>query len=208
MVKQPTQVTSKPLKRRAKQARSKATVEAIVEAAAQILSGQGLAGLNTNAIAKRAGVSVGSVYEYFADKRAIVDLLLDRHLGDGEAALRSGAAILGSDPKPADIVDALVAGSIQLHQADPQLHRVLSSEVVLSESQAQRVADLRAGLTAGIAAMLANSVEDPQLKATILVDTADALAHRWIVDDAGTPVAAERLAGEMRVMLGAYLNAA
>ena len=65
--------------------RSRATVAQIVEGAARILEERGFEGYNTNAIAKRAGVSVGSVYQYFPDKDAITaavirretDLLLD-----------------------------------------------------------------------------------------------------------------------------------
>lgn len=59
-------------RRRPRQARSRATWEVIVEAAAQVLERRGLAGFNTNAIAERAGVSVGSVYRYFPEKHAIL----------------------------------------------------------------------------------------------------------------------------------------
>jgi len=197
---------NKRLKRNAKQARAKATVEAIVEAAAQILARKGAPGLNTNAVARRAGVSVGSVYEYFSNKHEIVDFLLDRHLAEGEAALRDGAANLGVDPSPSDVIEALVDGAIRLHQNDPELHRVLSSEIALDQDQQKRVDNLRLGLIGAVSAALARSQEDPEIKATILVDTADALAHRWIVDEAGTPIPADRLASEMTKMLKAYLK--
>jgi AcrR family transcriptional regulator len=59
-------------RRRPRQSRSRATWEAIVEAAVQILERRGSEGLNTNRIAERAGVSVGSVYQYFPDKHAIL----------------------------------------------------------------------------------------------------------------------------------------
>jgi len=54
------------------QARSRATREAIVQAATQVLEHDGPAGFNTNRIAERAGVSVGSVYQYFSNKHAIL----------------------------------------------------------------------------------------------------------------------------------------
>ena len=58
------------------QARSTATVAAILEAAARILETDGLAGYSTNAIARRAGVSVGSLYQYFPGKDAITRALI------------------------------------------------------------------------------------------------------------------------------------
>src|ERR1700723_2407444 len=58
------------------QARSKETVSVILEASARILESDGLQGFNTNAIAVRAGVSVGSIYQYFPNKDAIVVALI------------------------------------------------------------------------------------------------------------------------------------
>lgn len=59
-------------KKSPRQARSKATVEAIIQASAQLLEEEGYAPLTTNGVAQRAGVSIGSVYEYFPGKDAIV----------------------------------------------------------------------------------------------------------------------------------------
>ena len=58
------------------QRRSAATVEFVLDAAARILDEVGLAGLNTNAVARRAGISVGSLYQYFPGKEAIVSALI------------------------------------------------------------------------------------------------------------------------------------
>ncbi len=71
----------------ARQARSAATTEVIVEAAARILETSGHAGFTTNAIAERAGVSVGSLYQYFPNKDAITRALIRRELGLLEAAI-------------------------------------------------------------------------------------------------------------------------
>lgn len=72
------------MKKEPRQARSKATVSAIVEACARILAQQGYGALSTNEIAEVAGVSIGSVYEYFPGKEAIVATmiqdLLERNL--------------------------------------------------------------------------------------------------------------------------------
>lgn len=65
-------------RKKPRQARSAATVEAILDAAAHILERQGLAFLTTNHIADRAGVSVGSLYQYFPAKQAILTEIIRR----------------------------------------------------------------------------------------------------------------------------------
>lgn len=60
------------------QARASQTVDAIIEAATQILQNDGEERLNTNRIAERAGVSIGSLYQYFADKEAIIEAIARR----------------------------------------------------------------------------------------------------------------------------------
>ena len=68
-------------RRRPRQARSRATWEAIVEAAAQILERRGPAAFNTNEVAERAGVSIGTLYQYFGDKHAVLAAAARRELG-------------------------------------------------------------------------------------------------------------------------------
>ena len=67
-----TSKESKIQRRSPKQARARATCEAILEAASQILERDGAEGFNTNAVAERAGVSIGTLYQYFPDKTAIL----------------------------------------------------------------------------------------------------------------------------------------
>ena len=66
------------LRKRPRQARSEALVSAILEAAARILETQGLDALTTTAVADRAGVSVGSLYQYFPGRSAILAELTRR----------------------------------------------------------------------------------------------------------------------------------
>lgn len=75
-----------------RQARARASVEAILEAAAQILETGGEAAFNTNAVAERAGVSIGAVYRYFPDKRAILVALSEQEQARLDAAPASGLA--------------------------------------------------------------------------------------------------------------------
>jgi AcrR family transcriptional regulator len=62
------------------QARSTLTVEAIFDATIQVLLADGIEGLTTTKVASRAGVSVGTLYQYFSDKRELLTAALERHL--------------------------------------------------------------------------------------------------------------------------------
>jgi len=79
-----------------RQVRAEETVSAILEGAAQILEAGGLAGFTTNAVAERAGVSIGTLYQYFADKSALLRALAEREM---EATLTAVAKTLRADPK-------------------------------------------------------------------------------------------------------------
>ncbi len=76
----------KPLRER-QQVRSRETFEAILQAAAQVFERRGYAAATTNRIAERAGVSIGSLYQYFPNKAAILVALSERHLQQGIARL-------------------------------------------------------------------------------------------------------------------------
>ena len=71
-----------------RQPRSRVTVEAILDAAARILGERGWAGFTTNAAAEVAGVSIGSLYQYFPNKLALVEAVRRRHFEEVLAALR------------------------------------------------------------------------------------------------------------------------
>ncbi|MZR64415.1 TetR/AcrR family transcriptional regulator [Alcanivorax sp. DP30] len=77
------------MKKEPRQARSRASVQAMVEACARILEERGYAGLTTNAVAEVAGVSIGSLYEYFPGKEAIVARLCGALLADVSSTLNA-----------------------------------------------------------------------------------------------------------------------
>src|SRR5690349_2213196 len=80
-----------------RQARATETVETILEGAAQVLEAGGLAAFTTNAVAERAGVSIGTLYQYFADKDALVQAIAERELkvtlGKVAESLRNHSAL-------------------------------------------------------------------------------------------------------------------
>lgn len=110
-----------------RQARSRALVEAILQATARVLAERGYAGTNTNLVAERAGVSVGSVYQYFPNKDSLVTALHERHAAQMQEAIEQVlAASRAQDLREslAAIVHALLAA----HRVEPELHRVLEQE--------------------------------------------------------------------------------
>ena len=102
-------------------------------------------------------------------------------------------------------MDLLIAGFVSIHEANPPLHRVLSSEVPLSETTKNRVQALRLGIINLVSRALARHLEEPGIAAQLLVDTVDAVTHRWLVEDGGALAAPDRLKTELKRMFSAYL---
>lgn len=107
-----------------RQGRSPETVRAIVEAAARILETRGHAGYNTNAVAHAAGVSPGSLYQYFPNKAALTKALIIRETSAFLAACDSAGATTGGREGIAHFVAAAIQH--QLHR--PTLARLLDVE--------------------------------------------------------------------------------
>lgn len=115
-------------RKRASQERSRATVDALVEATARILVRDGFDRASTNRIAQEAGVSIGSLYQYYPGKEALVVAVIDRHSRDLMNVVRAAAAQIATEP--IDIgVRKLVAAAIEAHRVDARLHRVLAEQI-------------------------------------------------------------------------------
>jgi AcrR family transcriptional regulator len=103
-------------------------VEAILDAVVRILKREGVDGVTTNRVAAVAGVSIGSVYQYFPDKRAIFGALHDRHV-EQISRLIEGALVAHAAAPFDDLVRALVEALVEAHASDPELHELLTTEV-------------------------------------------------------------------------------
>ncbi|MCO4773679.1 MAG: TetR/AcrR family transcriptional regulator [Deltaproteobacteria bacterium] len=111
--------------RKPSQERSRVTVEAILEGASQVLRSEGLAACGTTKIAKRAGVSVGTLYQYFPNKESIFEELIDRLL-DQRAAARSAVVEATEDTEDLGAaVRSLMDQLLAVHMADPELQHEL-----------------------------------------------------------------------------------
>ena len=112
----------------ASQERSRATVDALAEATARILVKEGFDKASTNRIAEVAGVSVGSLYQYFPSKEALVAAVVERHQQEIMQTVRSELADISTQPVK-KAIRALVAVAVKAHRVDPKLHRVLAEQI-------------------------------------------------------------------------------
>jgi len=103
-------------------------VEAILDAVVRILKRQGVDAVTTNRIAEVAGVSVGSVYQYFPDKGAIFVALHDRH-AEQMGRLVDKAVVEHAGAPAEEMIAALVDALVDAHARDPELFALLDAEV-------------------------------------------------------------------------------
>ena len=198
-------------RKRPLQERSRATVDAILTAATHVFSAQGYAGATTNKVAERAGVSIGSLYQYFPNKDALLAALIDAHVREGETLLTKAAAegITAGEGLPS-VVRRLVRAMVEFHARDRALHRVLFEEAPLPRSVRRRIEEIEAQVTGLVAQYLVRAAHppppDPALAAAIVVQTVEGLTHRLVVyghDD----VSVERWVEEISTLVVRYLAA-
>lgn len=132
----PRKISTSPRKL-PKQDRSKFTVDTILTAAAHILAENGYDNASTNRIAERAGFSIGSLYQYFPNKEAIMSALRERHVNEMTAIVESALNKYANHPIDVALYE-LVKACVVAHAIDPILHQVLSEQVPrLSHSSAE-----------------------------------------------------------------------
>jgi AcrR family transcriptional regulator len=193
---------AKPARRRAKQQRARATVDAVIEAAAQVLQREGYARATTNRIAQVAGVSVGTIYQYFGDKEEIFDALIRQEVDSLQRILRR------ITPVPRQPIGAALRSLLQtLVRARPDaplLYRSL--EHVPNALFRRRVAAARGGLVEWVRDFLAVHrrelrVRDLDTAAFLLVTTAEGVAM-----NASPEFFRERGAEELTTLFERYLT--
>ena len=198
----PTEVA--PLRRRPVQQRSTQRVEKMLEACAQLIDEVGYDGLTTTLIAERAGVAVGSLYQFFPDKRAVVQELTQRNL-DRFVRTVSEHFEHAELAHWWDAVDAVFDVYMTMHREVPAFSRLHFGDVVdlrlLDESKdnntviAEKLTELlieEFGLDSG----------ELQLPLSVAVEAADAVLHlAFRRDPSGDPT----LVAEAREMVRGYL---
>jgi len=112
----------------ATQQRSRATVDNLVEATARILVKEGFDKASTNRIAEVAGVSIGSLYQYFPSKESLVAAVVERHQGKIMQMVRAEMAeVMNETVETA--VRKFVAVAVAAHRLEPRLHQVLAEQI-------------------------------------------------------------------------------
>ncbi len=167
-------------RKHASQERSRATVDALLEATARILVHEGFDKASTNRIAEKAGVSVGSLYQYFPTKEALVAAVIDRHDADLMRVARAALAEVASLPLE-QAVRRVVAVAIDAHRLDPKLHRALSEQIP-RVSRLEKVATFNREYHSLFRAYLEDHkkelrVTDLDLAAYVCVTSIEALTH-------------------------------
>jgi AcrR family transcriptional regulator len=118
---------TKPRKH-ASQERSRLTVDALLEATTRVLVKEGFDKASTNRIAEQAGVSIGSLYQYYPSKEALVAAVIERHSQEIARVVRGAMEEVASEPLDKG-VRRLVAVAVEAHRIDPKLHRVLAEQI-------------------------------------------------------------------------------
>ncbi len=168
----------------ASQKRSRATVETLLDATARVLAREGYDRASTNWIAATAGVSVGSLYQYFPNKEALVAALVARHNREMLQLLRD-ALIQVASRDLATAMRELVRATVDAHLVDPALHRVFAEQVPRM-GQLAKIEALQRETFLLIRAYLEErrhdiSVRDLDSATAICVTTVEALTHEFVI---------------------------
>ena len=186
------------------QDRGRRTVARVLDAAAEEFVSAGYDATTTTQIAQRAGVSVGSLYQFFPDKQALLDALADRHVAGVDEILVASTR-LGEDATLADIVRLIVEGIVDYTRAEPFFGVLFAGAG--SAPVARASGRLRSELAGRVEAIIAYKPIAPERRkvvAAVCVDLLAALLPRTL-DSRGRRVPA--MIREVELALGAYLAA-
>lgn len=190
-----------------RQRRSELTRQRILDAAAHVFADHGYAAGTTNRIAERAHMSIGSLYQYFPNKDAILVELMTAHVQAGIATTQRYLAA-GLPDSLEDTLRLFVRATIDNHRDAPALHRVLFEEAprppeflrMLHESEITIVTLTQALLDAHPQVR----VDDTHTAARLVVAAIESLVHRLIASP--TPIEITPFENELVVMLTKYLT--
>jgi len=168
----------------ASQERSRSTVDALLEATARVLIKEGYDRASTNRIAEVAGVSIGSLYQYFPSKEALVAAVADRHTWEVSEVTRN--ALVKVAARPIEVAAReFVSIAIDAHRVNPKLHGVLAEQI----PRVGRLENVEANVRESYALVRGYleahrdeiDVADLDLAAFVLVTVVEALTHAAVL---------------------------
>jgi AcrR family transcriptional regulator len=194
-------------RRRPTQRRARATVEAVLDAVVRILKREGAGAVTTNRIAEVAGVSIGSLYQYFPDKRAIFVALHERHIEQIDRLVERTLVEHAAAPLD-ELMRAMVEAMVDAHTGDPELFEMMQAEVPHRADGTRDFAERLHG-----AFLLAISAREHEIKgrrdlntiAFVVTQTVEALSHGAALKRPAGMSLAEAKAEAVRAVL-AYLH--
>ncbi|MGW6454835.1 TetR/AcrR family transcriptional regulator [Streptomyces sp. NPDC055078] len=193
-------------RRTPRQVRAELTRERILTAAAHVFAEFGYAAGTTNRIAEHGRMSIGSLYQYFPNKDAILAELLIRHIDRGTW---TGAE--GLDLTPGTLREAvrdLVRDAIDHHRDDPQLLRIMIEEAPVSSELIAAIDRHGKARVSQVRDVLARHpdvhVQDLDVAAELVVGTVEMNTHKLMATP--HPIQAERLETELVAMITRYLH--
>jgi AcrR family transcriptional regulator len=193
-------------RRRPRQVRAELTRERILDAAAHVFAEHGYAAGTTNRIAERARISIGSLYQYFPNKDAILAELLVQHIDRGAW---TGADELDLAPGTLGAtVRAIVRDAIDNHRDDPRLLRVMVEQAPVSQELIDTIDRHGKLRTAQVRDVIVRhpdiDVGDPDVAADIILFTVEMNTHKFMASPGATPV--EAFEEELVAMVTRYLR--
>ena len=193
-----------PLRRQPVQQRSAKRVAQMLDASAQLINEIGYDALTTTLIAKRAGVAVGSLYQFFPDKRAVIRALTQRNVDYFLAAVAERLA--GEDPGHWwDVVDSVLDIYLDMHRSVPGFSRVHFGDVVDRQLLDEK-RDNNGVIADSLADLVRKYVENPgerlSLVIAIAIEVAGALLKfAFARDSQGDP----EIVAETKYLIKGYL---
>jgi len=193
-------------RRKPRQVRAELTRERILTAAAHVFAEHGYAAGTTNRIAERARISIGSLYQYFPNKDAILAELLVRHVDRGTWTAADQLDLTTGTLEAA--VRTLVRDAIDNHRDDPQLLRIMIEEAPMSQELLDAVDRHGKTRVRQVRDLLARhpdvGVRDLDTAAELIVFTVELNTHKLMAAPQTIPV--ETFENELVAMVTRYLR--
>ena len=193
-----------------RQERSRQMVERIIASGREQLIRDGYANFTTNKVADAAGVSPGSLYQYFPDKASIIDVIVDRYLD--EVSDRVAGTLRNTDGvevtrDPVTAARAVNAALVSAIEQDAPLMRIVMDELPPGRIQERRAALERRIIdvvTTYLVVALGVPLAEASARAWIVVLTVEALAARWVLEQP-THLERDQLIDELTALATGYL---